>query len=97
MRTRCGRWTACTAISRQKTWDFHPNSPRDLNAWADAYTSSLNRADPGNSLWSAEQQQAHERGARPLAVRLARERPDLTIFVLEGATGVVEVRADEQI
>ena len=74
-----------------------PELTRDLNAWAEAYTSSLNREDPGNSLWSEEQHRAHERAARPLAVRLARERPDLTIFVLEGATGVVEVRADEQI
>jgi hypothetical protein len=34
---------------------------------------------------------------RPLAVRLARERPDLTVYVLDGATGVIEVRADETI
>ena len=74
-----------------------PELTRDLNAWADAYSASLNREDPGNSLWSEEQHRAHERAARPLAVRLARERPDLTIFVLEGATGVVEVRGDEEI
>ena len=74
-----------------------PELTRDLNAWAEAYTSSLNREDPGNSLWSEEQHRAHERAARPLAVRLARERPDLTVYVLDGATGVVEVRADEEI
>ena len=74
-----------------------PELSQDLNAWAEAYSASLNREDPVNSLWSEEQHRAHEKAGRPLAVRLARERPDLTIFVLEGATGVVEVRADEQI
>jgi len=28
---------------------------------------------------------------------LAHERPDLTVYVLDGATGVIEVRADETI
>jgi hypothetical protein len=74
-----------------------PELTRDLNAWAEAYTSSLNRADPANSLWTEEQRMAHEKAGRPLAVRLARERPDLMVYVLDGATGVVEVRADEQI
>jgi hypothetical protein len=48
-------------------------------------------------LWSEEQHRAHEGAGRPLAVRLARERPDLMVYVLDGSTGVVEVHADEQI
>jgi hypothetical protein len=77
--------------------DLSPELTRDLIAWAEAYTSSLNREDPANSRWTEEQHKTHERAGRPLAVRLARERPDLTVYVLDGATGVVEVRADEPI
>ena len=72
-----------------------PELTRDLNTWADEYTSSLNRDDPANSLWSEPQHRTHEAAGRPLAVRLARERPDLMIYILAGATGVVEVHADE--
>ena len=56
--------------------------------------SALNRDDPASSLWTEEQSSAHEAAARPLAVRLARERPDLTVYVLDGTTGVVEVHAE---
>jgi hypothetical protein len=70
---------------------------KDLNAWAEAYTTALNRDDPMNSLWSDEQHRAHAAAARPLAVRLARERPDLMVYILDGATGVVQVHADETI
>lgn len=68
----------------------------DLNAWAEAFTSSLNREDPAESLWSDEQHKAHQAMARPLAVRLAREMPDRTIFVMS-EVGVVEVSADEDL
>jgi hypothetical protein len=78
-----------------ETLDLSPELTSDLNAWAEAYTSSLNSDDPANSRWTDEQHKAHEKAGRPLAVRLARERPDLTVYVLDGATGVVEVRADE--
>ena len=74
-----------------------PELSQDLNAWAEAYSASLNRQDPVNSLWTEEQGKAHEKAGRPLAVRLARERPDLMVYVLDGSTGVVEVHADEQI
>lgn len=74
-----------------------PELTRDLDAWAEAYTASLNRDDPARSLWTEEQHRAHEKDGRPLAVRLARERPDLMVYVLDGSTGVVEVHADEPI
>jgi hypothetical protein len=79
-----------------KDLGLSPELTQDLNAWADAYTESLNREDPVNSLWTEAQHRAHEKAGRPLAVRLARERPDLTVYVLDGSTGVVEVHADEQ-
>jgi hypothetical protein len=69
---------------------------RDLNAWAEAYNASCNRADPASSLWSEEQHRGHAAQARPLAIRLARERPDLAVYILDGETGVVEVHAHEQ-
>jgi hypothetical protein len=68
---------------------------RDLNAWADAYQQSFNRDDPANSHWSEAQHAAHAAEARPLAVRLARERPDLMVYVMDDTVGVVEVHADE--
>lgn len=76
--------------------NLSPELTRDLNAWAEAYSSSLNREDPADSLWSDQEFAAHEAMARPLAVRLARERPDLMIYVLEGEVGVVEVHGDEE-
>lgn len=72
-----------------------PELTRDLNAWADAFSSSLNRDDPTDSLWTPQQHADHAAQARPLAQRLARERPNLMVYVLEGDIGVVEVRADD--
>lgn len=77
--------------------NLSPELIGDLEAWAEAYTASLNRDDPANSLWIEEQHRAHEKAGRPLAVRLARERPDLMVYVLDGSIGVVEVHADEVI
>jgi hypothetical protein len=74
-----------------------PELARDLNAWADDFTSSLDPDDPAVSRWSEAERKAHEAKARPLAVRLARERPDRTIFVMDPVVGVVEVRPDEEI
>ncbi|MCC7250830.1 hypothetical protein [Hyphomicrobium sp.] len=74
--------------------ELSPELAQDLNAWAEAFTSSLDPDNPAESRWSEAERQAHEAMARPLAVRLARERPDRTIFVLEAETGVVEVRPD---
>lgn len=75
--------------------DLSPELTRDLNAWADAFTASLDPDDPAMSRWSDAQHAAHAAEARPLAIRLARERPDRTIYVLE-ESGVVEVRPDEE-
>jgi hypothetical protein len=77
--------------------DLSPELTRDLNAWAEEFTASLDPDNPGESRWSDEERRAHEARARPLAIRLARERPDRMIYVLEDAVGVVEVRADEEI
>ena len=74
-----------------------PELTRDLNAWAEAFTASLDPDDPAVSRWSHDEAAAHAAMTRPLAIRLARERPDRTIFVLEGDIGVVEVRADEEL
>lgn len=74
-----------------------PELTRDLNAWAEAFTASLAPDDPAETRWSEEEAAAHEAMARPLAIRLAREKPDRTVFVVEGETGVVEVRADEDL
>lgn len=76
--------------------NLSPELTRDLNAWAEAYSSSLNREDPADSLWSDQEFATHEAMARPLAVRLARERPDLMIYVLDREVGVVEVHGDEE-
>ena len=70
---------------------------RDLDAWAEAYTSALDHDDPTVSRWSDEQHRTHAAAARPLAARLARERPDLEVYVLDGDTGVVPVHPDDHI
>lgn len=69
---------------------------RDLNAWAEDYNSSLD-SDETEYGWSEERRQAHFAKARPLAARLARERPDLMVYVLDPVAGVVEVHADEAV
>jgi hypothetical protein len=76
--------------------NLSPELTHDLNVWAEAYSSSLNREDPSQSLWSDAQFASHAAEARPLAVRLARERSDLMVYVLEGEIGVVEVRAGDE-
>lgn len=72
-----------------------PELTRDLNAWAHAFDSALNRDDPSTSLWSDEEHGAHMRLGRPLAERLARERPDLVVHVLDPDRGMEEVSGDD--
>lgn len=74
-----------------------PDLTRDLNAWAEAFTSSLDPDNPGESRWSDAQHRTHEAEARPLAVRLARECPDRMIYIMDAAVGVVQVHADDEI
>ncbi|RUP10581.1 hypothetical protein [Hyphomicrobium sp.] len=71
-----------------------PELSADLNAWADAFTSSLNEDDPSKSLWTDDQHRTHRAEARPLALRLAQERPDLKIYVTDVDGYVVEVGTD---
>jgi hypothetical protein len=74
-----------------------PELTRDLNEWADAYTQSYDEDDPAVSRWTDEEHRAHAAQARPLAIRLAREKPDRTFFVTDPVVGVLEVRAEEEI
>ncbi len=48
--------------------DLSPELARDLNAWADAFTSSLDPDEPGASRWSDVERRC-ARGDRPLARR----------------------------
>ena len=75
--------------------DLSPELTRDLNAWAEAYTSSLDPEDPAVSRWTDEEHREHEAKAHPLAVRLARERPDRMIYIMDPVVGVVEVNAGD--
>lgn len=64
---------------------------RDLNRWAQDYTASLDPDDPATSRWTQEEYREHAVRARPLAERLKRERPDLTVYVPGSAGEIVEV------
>jgi hypothetical protein len=76
--------------------DLSPELARDLNAWADAFTSSLDPDDPATSRWSDTERNAHEAMGRSLAVRLAREQPHRRIYIRDPeADVVVEIKADE--
>lgn len=77
-----------------KLMDLSPELTRDLDAWAEAFTSSLNRDDPASSLWSQDQLTRHAAKARGLAERLARERRDLTVYIDDPVDGLVQVDAD---
>lgn len=77
--------------------DLSPELARDLKQWADAFDSSLNRENPAESFWSDEEHEAHMRLGRPLAVRLARERPDLVVYVMDYQIGQIAVHADDSV
>lgn len=77
--------------------DLSPGLTRDLIAWADAFSASLDLDHPSESRWTDDQRAAHEAMARPLAIRLAHERPDRAIYVLDPVVGLVEVKADEDL
>jgi hypothetical protein len=69
---------------------------RDLIAWGERHGGGLNRIDEPSRPWTEADFAAHEAEARPLAIRLVRERPDLTVFVLEPEIGIVEVRPEDR-
>ena len=76
--------------------DLSPELVRDLNAWADAFSSSFDPDDPDASRWSDAERKAHDATGRSLAVRLAREKPDRRIYIRDPEAGVVvEIKADE--
>jgi hypothetical protein len=64
---------------------------RDLDAWAGAYTASLNYDDPAVSRWSDGEHLAHAEAGRALAMRVAHHRPDLEIYVPDGPIRVARV------
>lgn len=69
---------------------------RDFHEWAQAYDASLNSEDPADSLWSDSEHEDHMARGRPLAIRLARERPDLVVYVMDPKHGLVEVHEDDE-
>jgi hypothetical protein len=68
---------------------------RDLNEWAAVFNSFLDRDNPADSLASPQQQSAQEAQGRQLAIRLARERPDLEIYAFQSDIGVVRVYVED--
>ncbi|MEQ1612575.1 MAG: hypothetical protein ABL904_07460 [Hyphomicrobiaceae bacterium] len=74
-----------------------PELTGDLTDWAEAYMGSLNPDDPATGHWTDAQHRDHAAKARSLAIRLARERPDLIICVSDGAGGATEVHAADLI
>lgn len=68
---------------------------RDLKDWVQSFNAALDRDNPADSLITPEEHAAHEQKGRQLAIRLARERPDLEIYAFESATGVVRVYAGD--
>ncbi len=89
------------ALDHDTDGDFSPEKlglsealTRDLIAWGEAFSNSLNPDDPANSEWTEGQYVAHAAQARPLGARLARERPDLAVYIVEHPGGLVQVRAD---
>ncbi len=68
---------------------------RDLNEWADAFNSFLDRDNPADTQISPSDLATHEAHGRQLAIRLARERPDLEIYAYQTDTGVVRVYGED--
>ena len=80
-----------------KVLDLSPELTRDLIAWAEAFSNSLDLDDPSESRWTETERSAHAAMARPLAIRLAHEKPDRTIFVVGPDGDLVEIKADEEL
>jgi hypothetical protein len=78
-----------------------PELVADIKAWAERFEGRLNMDDPGANDRSEAELEAerlkHESEGRQLAIRLKRERPDLTVFAHTFAVGVIEVQADDAI
>jgi DUF971 family protein len=65
---------------------------RALNDWNWDYQHFFNEIDPTEPHCTPEHETAHEAEGRDLALRVQRERPDLTVFVAE-LGDLVEIRA----
>lgn len=75
--------------------ELSPELAEDLNRWAEAFTNSLHPDDPGASLWSQAERSAHEMEGRALAIRVAREKPDRRIYILDPSSAeLVEIEAE---
>ena len=72
-----------------------PELSRELIQWADAFDSSLDHDNPAVSLWSDEEHAAHTALGRSLAVRVASERPDLTVYAVDSENQPIAVRDDD--
>lgn len=66
---------------------------RALNDWNWDYQTFFNEIDPTDPHCTPEHEAAHEAEGRDLALRVQRERPDLTVFVAEPGGDLVEIRA----
>lgn len=76
--------------------DLSPELTRDLNEWAEAFASAPDPDDPDVSRWSDAQHKAHDARGWALAARLAREKPDRIIYVVDAQSGdLVEVAPDD--
>jgi len=72
--------------------NLSPGLCRDLNDWNSDYQAFFNEMDPTEPHCTPEHEAAHEAVGRNLALRVQRERPDLTVFVAE-LGDLVEIRA----
>jgi hypothetical protein len=63
---------------------------QEIEQWSAAYATSTGNWE---AAWTDEQRAGHLAAARLLAERIAAERPDLVVFVLEPGIGVVQVNA----
>lgn len=59
-----------------------PELERDLLDWSEELLASIGESDASVSAWSDAQRADHTARGRPLAERLARERPDLAVHVV---------------
>lgn len=91
------------ALDDDKYGDFPPEelglSSRlvgDLRTWVEAFNASYDASLPTGSKWTDAELAAHQREARALASRVAREKPDRQIYI-SGAdrSDLIEIGADD--
>lgn len=77
--------------------NLSPELSEAINAWSAAFEAGYNPDDPGDASWTDEHQRAHEVEGRRLAIRIKREKPELTVFTHTFADGALEVQAEEPV